>query len=551
MNEKVTKAVTVVKEFWTRQDKKKKIGLIAGLAAVIVIAIIIAAVLNHKDYVVLYEGLTAEESSEMVSIIQEQGYECSLASNGTITVPSGTENSIIMALALQGYPKSSVNYDIYTENVGMFTTESEKKEYERIAAENRMSAILSMFEGVDSAVVTINVPEKKNTVIESVMTEPTAFAVLYLEKGEKLENEQIEGIFNVMKHGYSGLTDDNITLVDGTGVLLVAEDPGTDVIAEETRRLKFKTDLESQIRQKIENLLTSAYGEGGFSAEVNMVLNFDSKVYEDTVYTPSTNDERGMLQHADAENATGYTTVDGGIVGVETNADDTYPTGDTSDAGQWSESSVSNTYLVNTYKEQVEKAGYVIDGLSISVVIFTDYLPEATRQELVRLVANAATVNPELASDVVTVTNLAKYEDITAVSAERTYFGLTLGQLIILSAILLGILLILIIILAIVSGKTKQRRKSFEKRILEQHTGADGEPLVENFLSLGGVSDVQMDIPSLVAEEAAETKDVIIKREISEFANHSPEIVAQLLRSWMKDDGANMTVRKSGGNANG
>lgn len=534
MNEKVQKTITTVKEYWGRQTKKTKGIYIGGLALVLIIAIVAVVLLNKKEYVVLYEGLETSEAAEIVQLIEESGYECTLRSGGTIIVPKGTENTIAMKMAMQKYPKSSINYSTYTEKVGMFTTESEKRQYERIANEERLSAILATFEGVRDATATLTIPEKKNTVIEAYKQEPTANAVLYLEDGVKLTSEQIEGMTYLITS--YGIKKENVSLVDNYGVLLLAEDTPADVVAEETRKLKFKTDLENQIREKIEALLIPAYGEDGFSAAVNMVLNFDSKVSEDTRYTPSTNDERGMLQHTDAEQASGNTVVDGGVQGVETNADDTYPEGNTGGNGQWTENSVSNTYLVNTYKEQVEKAGYVIDGLSISVLIYTDYLPDTTRQNLVSLVANAATVNPAVAQDVVTVTNLQKVDAATPAEAQTFLFGLTLDQLVILGAILLAILLILVIVLVSLRSKSKKKRKAFERTLLEQHAPADGEPLVESFFSLGDEASPAVDIPSLNADSGVETKETIIRRELTDFARTSPEIVAQLLRSWMHEE---------------
>lgn len=47
----------------------------------------------------------------------------------------------------------------------------------------------------------------------------------------------------------------------------------------------------------------------------------------------------------------------------------------------------------------------------------------------------------------------------------------------------------------------------------------------------------KLEIPSLT-DEQTETKEVVIRREITEFANHSPEIVAQLLKSWIKSEEA-------------
>lgn len=536
MKEQLSKLTTSFRQFWDAQEKKRKIAYIAILIAIVLIAVIIVIILNKKDYAVLYEGLEANEASEIVTAIQDLGYDVTLKSGGTIMVPAGTENVLTMEMAMKGYPKSALNYDLYTNNIDMFTTSSQEREYARMLLQERLSAIIGTFEGVQKATVTISIPEQKNTVISSLRQEPTAAVTVYLDADYKLTDKQIVGIRNTVRNGCVGLTDENISIVDGYGIPQIEGENEIDVIADETRKFAFKTNLENSIKNKILELLTPIYGDDGVSAAVNIVLNFDKKVAENTDYIPEGNGNTGVLQHGDASEASGGTTVDGGVVGVETNADDTYPTGDTNGNGAWTQNSVSNTYLVDTYKEQIEKAGYTIDGLSISTVVYTDYISEAQRLDLVNLVANAGGVNPAVAQDVVTVTNFPKFgTEITNDTAPVYLFGLTLNQLIAAAAILLILLIIVVVVLVITSRSAKNKRAKFEQQILasEALAGADGEPIVDTFtMDLDGTSPA--DIPSLSAEE--DTKEVAIRREISDFAKNSPEIVAQLLKNWMKDD---------------
>lgn len=536
MKEQLSKLTTSFKQFWEAQEKKRKIAYIAILVAIVLIAAIVVIILNKKDYTVLFEGLEASEASEIVTAIQDLGYDVTLKSGGTIMVPAGTENVLTMEMAMKGYPKSTINYNLYTNNIDMFTTSSQEREYARMALEERLSAIVGTFEGVQKATVTISIPEQKNTVISSLRQDPTAAVTVYLTPDYKLTDKQIVGIRNTVRNGCVGLTDDNISIVDGYGIPQIEGENEIDVIADETRKFAFKTNLENSIKNKILELLMPVYGDDGVSVAVNMVLNFDKKVSENTDYSADGNGNTGVLQHGDASEASGGTTADGGVVGVETNADDTYPTGDTNGTGAWTENSVSNTYLVDTYKEQIEKAGYTIDGLSISTVVYTDYISEAQRLDLVNLVANAGGVNPTVAQDVVTVTNFPKFGADTATDTAPVYlFGLTLNQLIAAAAILLILLIVVVVVLIITSRNAKNKRAKFEQQILasEALAGADGEPIVDTFtMDLDGTSPA--DIPSLSAEE--DTKEVAIRREISDFAKNSPEIVAQLLKNWMKDE---------------
>ncbi len=535
--EQVTKLLTSFRQFWDAQEKKRKIAYIAIIVAIILIAVIVAAILNRKEYTVLYEGLDTAEASEIVSHIQELGYEVSLKSDGSVVVPKGTEDKLTMEMALQGYPKSNLTYDLYTNNVDMFSTESEKREYARMALENRLSAVISSLEGVEKATVTLSIPEQQNTVITTVKKEPSASIVVYLGKNVVLTNEQIEGIRHIVQMSYVGLKEENISIVDSYGIPQIEKETSVDVVADVTKKLAFKTNLENTIKEKILELLRPIYGDDGVSVAVNMVLDFDSKVSEKTDYTPEGNTNSGVLQHGDATEASGGTTVDGGVVGVETNADDTYPTGNTNGNGAWTENSLSNTYLVDTYKEQVEKAGYDIESLSIAVVVYTDYISEAQRQDLVKLVANAGSVNPDLADSVVTVTNFAKFDANLGndVSVPVYLFGLTFNQLIVAGAILLILLIVLIVVLIITSSSAKNKRRKFEEQVLaaSMADAEEGREITDTFNI--GLDGQPVEIPSLT-NEATDTKDVVIRREITDFARNSPEIVAQLLKNWMKEE---------------
>jgi len=537
VKEQVIKVKKTFTTFWDGQSKTRRILYISILAAIVLLAVIVTVVLNKKDYVVLYEGLETAEAAEMVTLIEEMGYEAKL-SGGSITVLKGTEDQIAISLAQQEYPKSNMNYTLTTENTGMFTTNPERKMYEKIDVENKLSAVIGSMENISSAVVTLTAPEQKNTVISSNKQYPTAAVVVYLDGIDKLSSKQVMGITNLVKMSWTGLTDENVKIIDGYGIpQIIGDGSDYDLVVEETKKLAFKTTLENTIKDKILELLVPVYGDDGVSVAVNMVLDFDTKVSETTDYSPEGNTNAGVLQHGDVEAASGGTTVDGGVVGVEGNADDTYPTGNTNGGGSWSEEAYSNTYLVDTYKEQVEKAGYDIDGLSISVIVYTDYLSEAEKQDLVRIVGNAGTVNPAVIDDVVSVTNLRKYddEDVPVGTAPKRLFGLTFDQLILVGAIVLILLIVILIVMAILSSNAKKKRKEFEKQIIEKSglISPDGEEPVDTFTFSDAGEPIE--VPSLT-DDQIETKEVVIRREISEFAKYSPEIVAQLLRSWMKEE---------------
>ncbi|MDE6132261.1 MAG: hypothetical protein K2G04_02630 [Oscillospiraceae bacterium] len=542
MNERIEKVVKSVKTTWESQDKKHRaiyLGLAASLVVIIVAAIIITANLNKKEYITIYQGLETAEASEMVSIIQGLNYDVRLLNGTDISVLQGTENDIVMQLALQNYPKSGKNYALSTDT-GMFDTESQSELSYQIDTQNRLAAQLSEMEQIAAAEVNISIPKQKNTVISAVREYPKASVKLTLDGIDKLSNKQITGIKNLVKMTVTGLTDDNVEIIDNYGIPQIIDlEADYDQVVQETKKFAFKTQIEESIEESILGMLIPAYGEDGAYVAVNIgLLNSDNQVSEEVNYTgDSNNGAAGVLSHADGTDASGGTTVNGGVVGVEGNADDTYPTGDTNGTGAWSENSFSNTYLVDTFKEQIEKDGYRIEDLSVSVVVYTDYLAETTRLGLIDAAGKAASIRPEFYDDLVSVINLPKFESTFELEpAEPTYlFGLTFNQLVLVGAILLILLIALFVIMAIISGNAKKQRKEFEKQIIETSglVGVDGEEPVDMFVLSD--TDMGVEVPSLT-DEQIETKEVVIRREITEFANHSPEIVAQLLKSWIKSE---------------
>lgn len=540
MNERVKKITSRVTEFWSSQDKRHKniyIALAASIIVIIIAAIIIAAALNKKEYIVLYENLETAEASQMVSLIEGMGYEARLA-GGTISVVSGTENRIAMELAMQNYPKSGKNYEKSTADSGLFSTNAQERLNAKIDLENRLEAQISSMETIAAADVNLAIPEHINTVVSSIRQYPTAGVKVQLDGIEKLSNKQIIGIKNLVKTSVVGLTDDNVEIVDNFGIpQLINADGDYDLVLQETKKLAFKTNLEESIREKILAMLVKAYGEDGVEVAVNTVLNFDKRAEELVDYRPEDQRGTGVLQHSEGSDAAGGTTADGGVVGVEANADDTYPVGNTNGNGAWNENSFVNTYLVDTYKEQITGEGYRMDGISIAVMIYTDYLDEPTRQELVRLVGNSGTVDPTVVEDVVTVMNLPKVGDLdTDEPGEPAIFlGFTFSELVVIGVILLILLIVLFVVLAIISGNAKKKRKAFEKQIIETSglIGMDSSEPVDMFVLSD--PDTGIEVPSLT-DDQIETKEVVIRREISEFASHSPEIVAQLLKTWIKNE---------------
>jgi flagellar M-ring protein FliF len=540
MNERIRQTVSVVKERWVAVPRGRKIAAIILLAAIIIVAITTVVLLNRPNYVKLYDSLEQSSAAQIVTAIQEMGIAAEMRSDGSVYVPKGTENQIAMQLAMQGYPQDTIPYDTYINNTDMFSTESEKQEYLRMATEERMGRIIGTLEGIDKATVQLAIPARQNTVISTLRQETIAAVTVYLKSTtDQLSNRQIQGIKNIVRAANAGLTDENITIQDGAGVQQISteETGGTDV-EKLLQRHSYKLRLEKDIQDKIDSLLIPIFGDLGFTARVNMDLNFDSRADETVNYSAEDPDDNtGVISSQDSANATGSNTADGDVAGEEPNTEQ-YPEGiEAGIGGGWTDNSSSTDYLVDVYRSQIVKDGYTIDGLSIAVAIYTEFLSEAQMDIIRAMIANAAGVDPLIAEQVVSVAYFQPFSAEEAFEEEQAtiFLGLTVNDLIVIAAILVILIIILTMFMLLRNASHKKRQKAFEKRIMDSghFDMTDVTPSeIEKTLFMLNKDKPEAEIPSLL-DDGVETKEVIIRKEIANFALHSPEIVAALLRNWM------------------
>ena len=67
MGEKLSAFGGSVKEFWSKISKGMRILLLGGIAGVLLLSLIIVLLLNHTDYIVLYNNLTVEENAGILA----------------------------------------------------------------------------------------------------------------------------------------------------------------------------------------------------------------------------------------------------------------------------------------------------------------------------------------------------------------------------------------------------------------------------------------------------------------------------------------------------
>lgn len=553
MNERLKSVVTTVKTKWTDSSKMAKILLISIPIVVIAIIIILCIIFNsNKSTAVLFSGLSSTEAGEIATAIQDLGVsEVTVNANGDVIVPADQENTLRMQMWVQGYPKSTTNYDIWDNGVDLWSTDMDKREIKRQQLETRLGATIASFDGVQAATVNLTLPETSNYVISTNKGDSQCAVFLQLRDGKELTNEEVRAIYRGVTTSVEGLTIENVSIMDSRMKSYEWVDPELDNVDKDEdksgvdvarKRLEFEQEFVQVLKDGLGDMLSKIYGEDGYAFNVAARLDYDAKDVESTQYEPVEGTDAGVKNHEEQISEGGILDAQEGIVGVTANGDVSpdYPTYNGLEDGQsfyYNKNEIQ--YSVSNIKETIKKDGYDIESLSVGLVVNQTNMTEAEREALQGIIANAAGTTV----DYVSVYNLpfalgssgsvnGDGSSTLIVTPPVDTFRNTLLYIV----VGLGIVLILLLIMTLMMGHAR-KKKIRRRQEAAYAAAAQGGSTLMGATSQESESPEEMDfnIASLTEEAARESRETILKREISDFSKTNPEIVAQIIRNMMKD----------------
>lgn len=533
MKEKWSKLVTAVKDFWGKLGKTAKILLIVAVAVVIAAIIVTVIIRNNakSNYVVLYPDLAQAEATQVYAEVKEQGVEPELDRSGQVLVPREQYEGLLMKLAEKGYPKSSQLFDesTFLQDTSFTQTEMEKKQLILHEKQVRLQNTIRTIEGVETCVVTLNLPEKNNRVWETQKEEAGASVTIGMLEGYELSPERVTGIRNLIASSVEKLTPENVIVIDAlTGIDMTDEElnkatsSGVDLT-----RLEGERQIERQIESKIRTLLSPMFGEK-VTATATVRLNYDVVRKEEQEYVPG-DDGNGVKSHMNEEFDVGGRTAVGDIVGEENNTD-TPSYANLTDDGLGSD--------VTHYERSID---WNISKRIVQTETGMGYIEEASAAVLVE--AEEGTFTAEMQERLINIVSKGVNIPVDSISVE--YYPAPVAEVIspepdverqtfiqfflanwLLFAIAGGVLLLLIIALIIVLLIRRRAKKKV------QEVQEEAEDLVRS-------AQAEIDEHKRALAEAAQAnseKENAIANEVREFAKQNPEITASLIRSLLKED---------------
>jgi flagellar M-ring protein FliF len=513
-------------EFFKNMQKGQRIRIIV-LASIVIVVVVVASVLfNQKSYAVLYSGMDSKDAGEVLSVLKDMDVDAVAKGSDTIMVASDQVDKVRMELAAQGYPNSGLNYDIFKNAAGLGTTDMEKQFYLQAQLAVNIAQTIKKMDKVDDAVVNIALADESAFALSDDNKPATAAVLLTLKNGKKLDNSEVRAIAELVSKSISGLSVDDVRIVDSKSNLYKIQDE--DELETADTQLDLKLNVQQKLQEQVINLLKPVFGDGKVLAEVSVTLNFDKQTTESTVFTPPVEGNESGIAVSMKELAESVKngTSTGGVAGIDSNGSASQYLSTSSDPNAvYNKVSKETNLEVNETRTQIENAKGQIKNLSVAIVLDSSDSIDDYRENVKQLVANAIGVKP----DNITVDMLPFKQtetasgDSDAFAAQKQIMNdMQSAQTVRMVILAIAALLVMLILLAII--------KTLRKRPVAMAGGMsfDGE-------SINVLADEEV-IPEPVARDVNfEVKDTNLGL-LENYIDKSPEAVAQLLRNWLSEE---------------
>ncbi|MEG1943748.1 MAG: flagellar basal-body MS-ring/collar protein FliF, partial [Angelakisella sp.] len=323
MEEQIKKSFGSIKEYWQKQSPKRKKTITFSGVGIFLFAVLVVGWLNlsGSGFVTLYSSMERAEATAVYTTLQDMEIPAKMDDSGNVMVPRKDADTIRIKLAAQGYPKSTLSYDIFNSSNGLTTTEFEKRVILSQQLETRLQDTLTRIQGVNKAVVTLDLVQGSNYVWEQETAKSSAGVLLTLDAGVTLEPKQVSAIKNLVASSAPKMAAADVKVVDaGTSIELKSTDDMSGGLGGELERLGFEAQIETRMVDKVLKQLSLMYSSDKIRVSASVQLNYDKMISESMQYKPEQGGT-GVTEHIDESYAKDATNMAQGVAGEEQNTD--------------------------------------------------------------------------------------------------------------------------------------------------------------------------------------------------------------------------------------
>lgn len=516
---------------WSRIPTGQKAILVALGGGAIALFMMFSSWSGSPDFVPLYTALEPGDAAAIVDRLQAQGIPHQLSESGTtIRVPSAQVAAARLDLAAEGLPAGGgVGFEIF-DNQSFGVTDFVQRINLRRSLEGELTRTINQLDSVTGSRVHIALPESQ--LFSDQQGAASASVVLEMRAGSGLSQSQVRGVAHLVAQSVDGLNVDSVTILNTKGDILF--DGSEDLGVAGSTQLQLTDAFETRLENDLSSFLRSVLGPNRSAVEVSAVLDFTQTETTRETFTPITEGERStqtVTETFSGSNAAEALNVGGAVANVPgLNAPEVDGEADgTTSSYSRSESTINNE-LDRTLTVTANAPGDILQ-LSISVILDESVTPEqATALE--SAISAAAGINTAR-GDSVTVTQipfdtteleeaaLAIEADAAAASSQNMMRMAIPVVAVLMAAAFLWF---------------------FSRKIGKARGGPGADQLS---LSVGGGAATALAASAETVEHMQERirREEQLKlqeqetQEITQFVRNQPQAVAEVVQTWVREDG--------------
>ena len=518
-------------EIWKNWSVKQRIIIVSSIVAFIAVVGILAFVLTRPKYQVLVTCDDYTEMNSVTSLLSENNHKYKI-DNMVVSVNEKELTACKMLLATEDIQSDGYTFEDAMKRSFTTTDSDSTKQYAHYL-ETKLASDLEDMDGVKSASVTINMPEKTNSFYQAASD---ATVAVKLTTTKDIGDDTAESMASLLAMAVGNDSTKSITIIDNKGNTLfngAAGNSSTSGVGMNDK-LKYKSQIEATTSSSLlRNILsTGLYDDAVITLNYSLDWNTVNTIAKE--YTAQDGREEGLYSHSFQQSSTG-TNGASGTPGTASNSGTTY---DVSDG-----TTSTSTYTVNEYDylpnelvttTNTDPGAIVMADSTIAVTLIQDVTYEEEQAQKLGYLngtdwetfksqnSQPVTVDPTWTDIISKGTGIAP-ANISVVAYQKNSFvdkastnilkQASFWIQLVLAAAILGLLIFVII------------------RSARPLTVEEKEPELSVEEMLASTRENQASVDDIDLQEKSETRKAIEK-----FVDENPEAVALLLRNWLNED---------------
>jgi len=263
----------------------RQIGVIAGIALVIALAIAILMWSREPTYKPLIHRLQDHNAQEIIEVLQRESIPFEIdPTTQILLVQAGDLHEARMKLAAASLiDDKTVGLEVLDKDSTLGTSQFIENARYRRGLEGELARTIASVKSVRNARVHLALP--KQSVFVRDQRKPRASVFVELYAGRDLSRDQVEAIVNLVASSVSEMDHADVSVVDQKGNLLSKiEEQSGEMLAH--KQLEYTEKVQSSITQAVNNILKPVLGTDNYKAEVSADVDFTVQEQSEELYNP-------------------------------------------------------------------------------------------------------------------------------------------------------------------------------------------------------------------------------------------------------------------------